>query len=85
MLVFQEFLQAQSIPTPQSHFGFELGTDGKLASWKSIIGYYRKLDSSSDRILVKELGQSTLGNPFILIWDFPFTQLKSMFFSVRYR
>ncbi len=67
MLIFQEFLQAQSIPTPQSHFGFELGTDGKLASWKSIIGYYRKLDSSSDRILVKELGQSTLGNPFIII------------------
>jgi len=66
-LMFQESLQAQSIPTPKSYFGFELGADGKLASWKSIVGYYRKLDSASDRILVKELGQSTLGNPFILI------------------
>jgi hypothetical protein len=66
-LVFQESLQAQSILTPKSYFGFELGADGKLASWKSIVGYYHKLDSASDRILVKELGQSTLGNPFILI------------------
>ena len=66
-LMFQESLQAQSIPTPKSYFGFELGADGKLASWKSIVGYYRQLDSASDRILVKELGRSTLDNPFILI------------------
>jgi hypothetical protein len=66
-LIFQESLQAQSITTPKSYFGFELGTDATLASWKSIVDYYRKLDSATDRILVKELGQSTLGNPFILI------------------
>jgi hypothetical protein len=65
--MFHESLQAQSIPAPKSYFGFELGADGKLASWKSIVGYYRKLDSASDRILVRDLGQSTLGNPFILI------------------
>jgi len=64
--MFQESLQAQSIPAPKSYFGFELGADGKLASWKSIVGYYHKLDSASDRILVRDLGQSTLGNPFIL-------------------
>jgi hypothetical protein len=62
-LMFHESLQAQSIPAPKSYFGFELGADGKLASWKSIVGYYRKLDSASDRIYFA--GEYyTLGSPF---------------------
>ena len=60
-------LPAQNIPTPATHFGFELGTDGKLASWKSIVGYYHKLAAASDRVAVRNLGKTTLGNPFLLI------------------
>ena len=66
-LVSKKSLYAQSIPDPTSFFKFELGTDGYLASWKSITDYYYKLDTASDRILVKELGKSTLGNSFLLI------------------
>ncbi|RME01281.1 MAG: peptidase M14 family protein, partial [Calditrichaeota bacterium] len=57
----------QSLPTPASHFGFKLGTDGKLASWKAIVAYYEKLGRASDRVSVQQLGKSTLGNPFLLV------------------
>jgi hypothetical protein len=30
-------LPAQEIPAPASHFGFETGTDGKLADWNELI------------------------------------------------
>ncbi|MFQ5824354.1 MAG: M14 family metallopeptidase [bacterium] len=61
------YLQAQNVPSPASHFRFELGTDGKLASWKSIVEYYYKLADASDRVTVRNLGKTTLGNPFLLV------------------
>jgi hypothetical protein len=57
---------AQNIPTPREFFGFQVGTGGKLASWDKIVEYFNILDKQSDRLIVKELGKSTLGNPFIL-------------------
>ena len=57
----------QSIPTPESRLGFALGSDGRLASWRAIADYYQELGRASDRVSVLELGESTLGNPFLLI------------------
>ncbi len=51
--------------TPEEHFGFRMGADRKLVSWDGVISYLRKLDAASDRIEVAELGQSTLGKPFL--------------------
>ncbi len=31
---------AQSIPTPEEHFGFGMGTEGELARWDGILEYY---------------------------------------------
>ncbi len=57
---------AQPIPTPEEFFGFTMGADGELAPWDRIVEYFQILDEASDRLQVRILGQSTLGNPFLL-------------------
>ena len=59
-------LGTQNIPTPEEFFGFRMGDDGRLARWDKIVEYFDILDKRSDRIEVRCLGKTTLGNPFIL-------------------
>jgi len=56
-----------AIPAPEELLGFSLGTDGKLASWSELVGYYDALAAASDRVEVRRLGDTTLGNPFLLV------------------
>ena len=59
-------VKAQSIPTPASQLGFEPGDDRKLADWEQITKYFTILDKASDRVMVREVGKSTQGRPFLL-------------------
>ena len=59
--------QATQVPTPEEWFGFRMGTDGKLARWDRMVEYYRLLGGSSDRMTVWEMGETTLGNPFLAL------------------
>ncbi len=61
-------LTAQPIPAPEEFFGFQMGADRKLARWEKMVEYYQLLDRASDRIQVVDMGESTLGNPFLAIW-----------------
>jgi hypothetical protein len=56
---------AQGIPTPASHFGHPIGVDRELLDWDKVVSYFQALARSSDKIVVKELGKSTEGRPFI--------------------
>lgn len=56
---------AMQIPAPKDTLGFTPGDDRKLASWASIVDYFRKLDASSDRVMFEEIGKSTMGAPFV--------------------
>lgn len=56
----------ESIPNPETFFGHKPGADYKLIRWEKIIEYFTVLESSSDRVIVQELGKTTMGNPFIL-------------------
>lgn len=56
----------QEVLSPQDVLGFRVGEDYKLADWEEIVSYFRSLDAASDRILVQELGKTTMDNPFIL-------------------
>lgn len=58
---------AQSVPTPQEYFGFELGADRKLADWDQLTRYYEKLAETSRRITVDTLGATTMGRPFVMV------------------
>lgn len=63
--------QAQNkaqVPTPESVFGFKVGTDYKLADYDQMLTYYDKLVASSDRIKMIDIGQSVMGKPIKLMF-----------------
>jgi len=61
-------IQAQEkITSPRQFFGFELGTDKKIARWDKIVEYYSLLETESDKLEVIDMGPSTMGNPFLLV------------------
>lgn len=54
------------VPSPQSVLGFAPGSDRTIADWKEITNYFARLDRASDRVLVRNLGESTMGRPLIV-------------------
>ena len=58
---------AAQVPTPESHFGFEIGSDRKLADWNALTAYFERLAESSARVVVDTLGPTTVGNPFVMM------------------
>ncbi len=57
---------ASAIPQPSEVIGFTPGDDRKLASWAQFHDYFKRLDRASDRVMLQELGKTTLGRPFLL-------------------
>jgi hypothetical protein len=58
--------QAQSVARPSETLGFNPADDRKLADWAQMVAYFKKLDASSGRVTLRELGQSTLKRPYIV-------------------
>ncbi|MFQ5772371.1 MAG: M14 family zinc carboxypeptidase, partial [bacterium] len=54
------------IKSPEDFVGFKVGADKKLFGWETIVDYFEMLQEKSDRVTVQELGNSTLGKPFIM-------------------
>ncbi|MDE0897717.1 MAG: M14 family zinc carboxypeptidase [Longimicrobiales bacterium] len=59
---------AQAIPTPEEFFGHQMGADRQLARWDRLVEYYELIGSMSDRFVIDHVGNSTLGNPFLIIY-----------------
>ncbi|MFC1561590.1 M14 family metallopeptidase [candidate division KSB1 bacterium] len=55
-----------NIPSPESFFGFDIGTDGKLAHPDEMIAYFKELDRLSGRLIFMEVGRTTDDNPFVM-------------------
>ena len=55
------------VPTPAAHFGFDIGTAGKLANWDDLTAYYEALARTSDRVALDTLGPTTMGRPFVML------------------
>ena len=53
------------VPTPESHFGHPIGVDRELLDWDKVVSYFQALAASSNKIIVKELGKTADGRPFI--------------------
>ncbi|MGD2045961.1 MAG: M14 family metallopeptidase, partial [Gemmatimonadota bacterium] len=58
----------QTIPSPEEFFGHRMGADRQLASWDRLVAYYDTLATLSERIEVTNVGSSTLGNPFLVLF-----------------
>jgi hypothetical protein len=49
-------------PRPEAHFGFRLGSDGRLASADDIEKYFQAVAAASDRVRLVDLGATTDGH-----------------------
>ncbi|MEP7211615.1 MAG: M14 metallopeptidase family protein [Acidobacteriota bacterium] len=58
-------ISAQTIPSPKDVLGFTPGDDRKLASWAQTLDYFKKLDAASDRVMLQEIGKTTMGVPSV--------------------
>ena len=61
--------QAQTsttLPRPAATFGFEPGTDRKLADYDQIVRYFKALDAATDRVKLFEIGKTAEGRDMIL-------------------
>jgi hypothetical protein len=60
--------QTPAITPPEKFFGFQLGSDRKIARWDRIVEYYRLLErESAGKLKVVEMGPTTEGRPFLLV------------------
>src|SRR5262245_65690193 len=60
---------AQSaIPSPEKFFGFQMGADRKMARWDKLVEYYKALEKATPRFKVTDMGPTTMGNPFLLVF-----------------
>jgi hypothetical protein len=54
-------LNAQNIPTPKSHFGFDIGDDYILANYSQSEAYFKKVADASDRVRLTSIGKTEYG------------------------
>ena len=57
---------ATTLPAPAATFGFEPGTDRKLADYAQIVRYFQALDAATDRVRLFEIGKTAEGREMIL-------------------
>ncbi len=69
-LVFSDSALAQSQPitSPETFFGFRMGADRKLARWDKLVEYYKLLERQSPKVKVVDMGPTTMGNPFLVLF-----------------
>ncbi|RKY85597.1 hypothetical protein DRQ09_07075 [candidate division KSB1 bacterium] len=65
LLFLSNFVFSQ-VPKPEDIIGFKVGEDRKVADMHQIVEYFNRLGESSERVTVKEVGKTTMGNPFIV-------------------
>ena len=53
---------ADTIPSPEEHFGHEVGADRTLIPYPEVLAYLELVAAGSDRVSIEEAGTSTLGN-----------------------
>ena len=61
---------AQSrVTSPERFFGFQLGSDRNIPRWDRIVEYFQRLErEGGGKIKVVDMGPSTMGNPFLLVF-----------------
>lgn len=57
---------AQEVPRPEAHLGYRPGDDFHLAEWGTVVDYFEKVDRASDRVVLRTLGKTTEGRPYVV-------------------
>jgi hypothetical protein len=53
-----------TVPAPDSVFGFAPGDDDKLATYDQVVEYFRRMDAASDRVTLVNAGETSRGRTF---------------------
>ena len=65
-------LIAQSIPSPKSHFGFNIGDNYKLATFTQTEAYLKKIAASSNKVKLTTIGATEEGrNQYMMVVSSP--------------
>src|SRR6201991_1028862 len=71
MLFYASVSQAQTVPSPKEHFGFNIGDDYQLANYTQTEAYFKKL-AASDRARLVDIGMTEEGrHQYMLIVSSP--------------
>lgn len=71
VIVFVTFISCdtqsqETIPTPESVFGFKVGADYHLIDYEQSIDYFKKLAEASDRMRLVQVGFTSFGRPWYM-------------------
>lgn len=58
---------AADIPTPEQHFGFPMGAEGKLVAYPDVLKYLQRIADESDRVDYEHIGPTTMGNDYATV------------------
>ena len=61
------FSNAQTVPSPKEHFGFNIGDNYKLTNYTQTEAYFKKLAASSDRVKLVDIGKTEEGRSQYMI------------------
>jgi hypothetical protein len=56
----------RTITSPKAQFGFDVGDDYQLATYRQMAEYWRKLDAESDRLSLVEIGRTAEDRPQLM-------------------
>ncbi|GAA3777062.1 M14 family metallopeptidase [Plantactinospora mayteni] len=59
--------RAAAIPSPEQHFGFKMGAEGKLAAYPDVLRYLKVVAERSDRVDYETIGRTTMGNEYATV------------------
>ncbi|WP_231458571.1 M14 metallopeptidase family protein [Pedobacter sp. Leaf132] len=63
---------AQEVPSPKSHFGFDIGDDYQLANYTQTEAYFKKLAETSKRVKLVDIGRTEEGrSQYMLVVSSP--------------
>ena len=72
VLLLSVQLIAQSVPSPKSHFGFNIGDNYKLATFTATEAYLKKVEASSNKVKLVTMGKTEEGrNHYMMIVSSP--------------
>ena len=55
------FANAQTLPSPKEHFGFNIGDNYRLATYTQTEAYFKKVAAASDRVKLVDIGKTEEG------------------------
>ena len=72
LFVVTIFAQAQNVPSPKSHFGFNIGDNYQLANYTQTEAYLQKLAAASNKMKLQSIGTTEEGrNQYMVIVSDP--------------